>query len=465
MDSPIAPEWAGAAWVGEIDLADLRAVDAGSAIALVDAEGYRWARLLVRAGRTPVGFVEVPVVDGAVRAADVQGGLDADAVDRATNVIELSEVRAAADPLDITVVICTRDRADLLRGALRSVLALGYPTFDVLVVDNAPSTDATRALVMDEFDDPRLRYVVEPVPGLSSARNTGLLAATGTVVAFTDDDVVVDGRWLEGVAAGFARADDVVCVTGLVPSGELRTRTQRFFDDRVSWSRNLAPRVFRLAEQPDDLPMFPFSVGAFGTGANVSVRRAETIAMGGFDTAFGVGTRTGGGEDLDVFTRVLFAGHALVVEPSALVWHRHRDDLGGLRVQAVGYGTGLGAWLTKIALQPRTLGMALVRAPRAARHLLGGGAQGGGAQGGAAKGGAAQGGATGNDAVADDPRFAAEVSRVRWTELRSVVRGPWRYLRQRRDGAGLLDPTTRPVQPPTTRSTAPAPTTTTGGLR
>ncbi|WP_157887464.1 glycosyltransferase family 2 protein [Frondihabitans sp. PAMC 28766] len=376
-----------------------------------------------------LGFVELPVIDGAVSVDDLAAKID-----------RLAPVDIAPEPVrlpTVTVIVCTRDRADQLRSALTSVLELDYPAFDVVVVDNAGATDATRELIRTEFADPRVRAVSEPVPGLSRARNTGLLAATGEIVAYTDDDVIVDRHWLTGLVAGFARADDVSLVTGLVPSGELRTAVQRYFDDRVSWSGNIVARQFRLAEPPADLPAFPFSVGEFGTGANFALRRTVALEMGGFDTAFGVGSRTGGGEDLDIFTRVLFRGDALVVEPSALVWHRHRSDLDALRAQAVGYGSGLGAWLTKVALTPAMMKVAVRRAPDAVRRLA------------AKRGGSLESGAgpatSGSTPAALDPAqlasgtdWATAVSKVGWTELLSVAKGPGRYLRQRWDGTGLI---------------------------
>jgi hypothetical protein len=94
------------------------------------------------------------------------------------------------------------------------------------------------------------------------------------------------------------------------------------------------------------------------------------MRMGGFDTALGVGTRTGGGEDIDMFTRVLLDGYSLVVQPSAIVWHRHRDGLEDLRVQARSYGTGLGAWLTKILMNPHMARLAVARIPRVAWGFL-----------------------------------------------------------------------------------------------
>ncbi len=360
MPSYAPPEWDSAVWVGTVDESVLEHPES-DLLHLDDAAGYRQARLLVRSGRRVRGFVEGRIVDGALAIEPL--ALQLWGIPRPSSTVE-----SVQGPW-FTVVICTRDRADQLRQALTSVLALDYPSFDVIVVDNASATGETRRLIEQEFAD-RVVLVTEPVPGLASARNAGLRSATGEYVAYTDDDVLVDAHWLSGLADGFARGDEVDCVTGLVPSGELRTPVQAYFDDRVSWSRNIVPRTFTLSAPPADLPLFPFAVGAYGTGANFALRRSAALAMGGFDTAFGVGTRTGGGEDLDAFTRVLLRGGAVVVEPSAVVWHRHRADLAGLERQAWGYGVGLGAWLTKIAINPRTLAMALIRAPRAVARII-----------------------------------------------------------------------------------------------
>jgi hypothetical protein len=194
--------------------------------------------------------------------------------------------------------------------------------------------------------------------------------ARGGIVAFTDDDVVVDKAWLMEIAAGFAQTPEAVCVTGLVPAGEVRSRVQEYFNERVSWSKVLVPAVYSLADPPADLPKFPFSPGAFGTGANFALDREVANSLGGFDTALGAGTRTGGGEDIDMFTRVILGGYSLVVQPSAIAWHRHRDGLEDLRAQASSYGSGLGAWLTKVFLNPRTAQIALRRAPGVAWSAL-----------------------------------------------------------------------------------------------
>ncbi|MBN9607557.1 MAG: glycosyltransferase [Actinomycetales bacterium] len=417
-------EWAGARWVGEVDEAVLWDPQLGSRLELVDGTAYRAARLLVTRAGGVAGFVDLPVENGTVDTAALR-----DAVWRLpeSGFADRSRLLPGEEPW-ITVVICTRDRVDQLREALDSVLACDYPAFDVVVVDNASASDALTRYVRDELRDARVSVVAERVPGLARARNRGLAAAQGAIVAFTDDDVVVHRDWLRRLAEEFV-APEVWCVSGLVPSGELRTPVQAYFDQRVSWSSLLRRREFLLAKPPADLPMFPFSVGEFGTGANFAVDRRRALELGGFDVDLGAGVATAGGEDLDFFTRVLVAGGGLTVTPSAIVWHRHRTDLPALRVQARGYGTGLGAWLAKLATDRRMRGMALARAPRALVRLL-------------AKGG----GSIAEDRAGQAPldaRMRREIRRVGWLELRSVLRGPVLFARLRRTHGGeaaRLDP-------------------------
>jgi GT2 family glycosyltransferase len=399
QDSP--PDWPGAVWVGEVDLGD----PLPDRVALAGADGYRRARLLVRAGRQPRGFVELPVTDGAV---------------------DLAALRAAAadlyrpDPSDpvalppVSVVLCTRDRPGPLRAALASLLAVEYPDVEIVVVDNASRTGASAEVVRD-LADPRVRLVTEPRPGLARARNRGMTAAAHDLVAFTDDDVVVDRWWLHGLVEGFERAGDVALVCGLVPSAEVRSFPQAYFDARVTWARSCQPRVYALDDPPADQPLFPFQVGAFGTGANFAVRRGAVLALGGFDEALGVGSHTRGGEDIDMFVRVLLAGHRLAYQPSAMVWHRHRADVSALRDQISGYGLGLGAWITKLLLRPRTAAMVAARAAGGVRHAgrmtrveVAGGVS------------------------ADDRGDGAG---LRGTELWALARGPFAYARARLSGA------------------------------
>jgi glycosyltransferase involved in cell wall biosynthesis len=380
LRTPGRPSWDGAVWIGEVwedavDSADEKSHSTGLPVRcqLQGAEGYSRARLLVRTDGRPLGFVEVGVSDCDVDFGELKrriaGLRSTAAIHRATTG---PRGWARAPAVAVTVVLCTRDRPALLRTALESVLAVDYPQFETIVVDNASRTDATRKYVRG-LSDPRIRVIYEPRPGASRARNAGLLAATGDVVAFADDDVVVDRYWLRALLDGFALGSSVSCVSGIVPAGELRTPAQAYFDRRVGWSQSTEPRVYDWECPPSDVPLFPFAVRCYGTGANFAVKRDEIRRLGGFDEVLGPGTSTGGGEDLDIFFRILRSGSQLVHEPAAIVWHRHRADNEALLEQTRGYGLGLGAWLAKIARDPEIARLAVktaaLRAPAFVRHI------------------------------------------------------------------------------------------------
>lgn len=357
-----APVWPEASWIGSYDRS-APPVRHGK-LPLRDGSGYRNARFLVRDGQTAVGFVTAPVVDGAVDADELWR--------RASALPERQSLRGpigTALPF-FSVIIPTRDRPGPLADAVRSVLETDYPDFELIVVDNGSATDRT-AEVVRAVDDERVRLVREPRPGASRARNAGVAAARGDHLAFTDDDVVADRWWLRQLAAGFSRGADIGVVCGMVPTGELATPAQAWFDERVTWASNLTPVTYRLADPPSPRGLFPFEVGRYGTGANMAVRRETWETIGGSDVRLGPGTPTKGGEDLDVFLAALAAGYAVAVEPSSVVWHRHRAELSALRSQVTGYGRGLGAWLTKVALHPRLARHAAPVALPGLRHLAG----------------------------------------------------------------------------------------------
>ena len=162
----------------------------------------------------------------------------------------------------VSVVVCTRDRPQSLTNTLRDLAALKYSPFEVVVIDNAPGSDATRNIMLNEFaDDPRFRYVHEPRPGLSCARNRGILEASGDIVAFTDDDVRVDPWWLDGIIRGFQAAPDVACVTGMIATAEINNAVQLYFHIRVGWGASCERRLFDLFENRDDSPLYPYAVG------------------------------------------------------------------------------------------------------------------------------------------------------------------------------------------------------------
>jgi GT2 family glycosyltransferase len=363
MPASVAATWPGAIWVGEVEESELAGLQT---LRLHEAEGYCRARLLVRADGVPRGFVELDVSSGVLDVAQLREAAAALPEVAGPDGDRPADAGPAGPP--ISIVLCTRDRPQLLTAALATLARLNYPDFEIVVVDNNPTHTLTSDAVRAQ-PDRRVRLVDAPIPGLARARNAGIAAATHDIVAFTDDDVLVDPGWLLGLARGFAGDPQVGCVTGIVPSGELNSLPQWYFDRRVTWARNCSPRRFSLAAPPPGEPMFPFQVGNYGTGANFAVRRDLLFELGGFDEAFGAGSPTGGGEDIDLFVRVLLAGWDLVYQPRAVVWHRHRAELSALEHQSRQYGKGLGAWLAKLLTDPRTAAMVTRRAASGLRHL------------------------------------------------------------------------------------------------
>jgi GT2 family glycosyltransferase len=335
--------------------------------------GYDRLRLLVRCHGEVLGYLEEDVTGDGPRTLDLldrcvaRYGERIDAHLRADGIGPLDGVASVRPPgpgcasrpvtaPTVSLILCTRDRSEMLADCLTGLRALDYPQLDIVIVDNAPTDDATRRVVEREVgDDHRFRYVTEPVPGLSRARNRGILEAKGDIVAYTDDDVTVTPDWLSALVRGFERDPEVGCVTGLVATAAIDGPAEQYFDSRVSWARNCEPRLYDLKRRLGDNPLYPYSPGIFGTGANFAFRKVAIEGVGSFDEALGAGTLTKGGEDLDAFVAVLRAGWVLAYEPSAVVWHHHRSDLEGLRRQMFGYGTGLSAFVTKHLLDRRSL--------------------------------------------------------------------------------------------------------------
>lgn len=248
----------------------------------------------------------------------------------------------AGPPLTVTVAVCTRDRPEDLARCLDALEAVRYPALELLVVDNAPATRDSERLVLAR---PGVRYVRELRPGLDWARNCAIREAGGEILAFTDDDVVVDPDWVSALAAVFREDPDAGAVTGLVVALELETRAQHLFETYRSFARG--PTRMRAVVAGGPVAARHGATGSFGTGANMAFRRRLLEELGGFDPCLGAGTPTRGGDDLDMLFRVLKAGHALVYEPGAVVRHRHRRAMFALTGQIRDHGISFSSYVVR----------------------------------------------------------------------------------------------------------------------
>jgi len=337
---------------------------------------YQIGLALVRLHTQPLGLIEIELTDGGLSSRNYARqiwtalGPEINAHLRQEGLPEVTEVPAgglpSADPSMalpqrdapfVTVAVATHNRPEGIARCLRSLLALDYPFYEILVMDNAPSSEATAELIARDFGRlPQVRYMREDRPGGTWARNLGLWEAKGEIVAFIDDDMVADTHWLSRLVAGFKAADNVACVTGMILPIELETPAQVWFEEFGGFNKGFVQRVFDMAgPQPKSL-LYPYAAGTFGSGASMAFRVSALRQIGGFDPAIGPGSPGMGGEDLAAFVQVIKHGYRLVYEPTAVAYHLHRRDYSGLRLQMYGYGCGLTAYLTKcVADDPRLL--------------------------------------------------------------------------------------------------------------
>ncbi|MGA5299023.1 glycosyltransferase [Nucisporomicrobium flavum] len=376
------------ATVLDVDLADPL-----PAVAAVAPDGRRvqQAWVLVRLFTEPLGTVLTGVPEQGLRPADLAAAIEAELGDAlAPRLIDLGlaglpidgitpaaepaflarrrEVLADAPP--ITVVICTRERPGALARCLDSLLAQDYPDFRVLVVDNAPATDATAEVVRSAGRRGPVTYLMEPKGGLSFARNAAVAAAPGEILAWIDDDEYADPNWLAEIARALADHPEADVVSGVIVPAELETQAQLWFEQFGGHSkgRGFRPDVFSPATAHRQSPLYPLP--PFGTGANMTFRPGVIERIGGWDTALGAGTPAMGSEDTLAFTQVLVGGGTIVYQPTAVTHHYHRRDFEGLHKQMVGYGAGLTAAYTSLLMKRPGLLWPLLRlAPGALRDL------------------------------------------------------------------------------------------------
>ncbi len=233
----------------------------------------------------------------------------------------------------ISVVVPTCDRPDRLEACLRSISALRHQPLEIVVVDNSPSPASRR--VVESF--PGMRYVAEPRPGSSAARNAGVAASRGEIVAFADDDETVHPDWLGQLAAGL-EDPSVGLVTGLVQPAELATEAQRIFERRYGFGRGYVAKTFdgELYRSTRHRGVPTWEIGGSG---NMAIRRQVFDRLGGFDERLGAG-RAGGCEELELFYRALAAGVRCRYEPRAVTYHTHRRDMTALKQQLRAYMRG-----------------------------------------------------------------------------------------------------------------------------
>jgi glycosyltransferase involved in cell wall biosynthesis len=212
----------------------------------------------------------------------------------------------------ISVVVALHNAAATLDDCLSSLQRLNYPDYEVIVVNDG-STDDSQSII-DQYP---FRSIQQPQGGVSAARNSGLYAATGDIVAYIDSDARAERDWLRYLATTYLESN-VSGVGGPNPVPE-----------EDAW---MAHCVYRSPGGPTEV-MLDDQRSEHVPGCNMSFYRHVLEEIGGFDPVF-----TKAGDDVDICWRVIEAGHDIGFNPSALVWHHRRPSLRAYWRQQVGYG-------------------------------------------------------------------------------------------------------------------------------
>lgn len=218
-----------------------------------------------------------------------------------------------ASPPRISVVVCTHNGAATLGACLDSLVALRYPDFEILLID-----DGSRQHIAEiAKKHPLVRYQFQEHAGLSAARNLGARLATGSIIAYTDDDCIAHPAWLLHLSHAFA--DDTVAAAGgpNIPPPP-RNRIERV----VAAAPGAPAHVLLTDTEAEHLP-----------GCNLAIRKDVLDLVGGFREEFKTA-----GDDVDICWRLRETGRRLLFAPGAMVWHHRRFSIRAYLTQQFGYG-------------------------------------------------------------------------------------------------------------------------------
>lgn len=276
----------------------------------------------------------------------------------ATDGRDLGSCPSNTAGLDATVVVCTRDRPEGLRRTLTSLQCQSDSDFQILVVDNG--SGASRVIV-EELSLPRCDYTVEPVPGLSRARNRALSMVCTELVAWIDDDEVADVDWVRRIKEGFAHPAAPAAVCGAMLPAELESEAQVRFEQYGGFNkgRGMCPEVLQMGTPSVVSPLYPLP--GVGSGGNMAFRTTVLRSVQGFDPCLGAGSRAQGGEDTRTLALLLLSGHTVLHWPPAVTWHTHRREMAALRRQFHGYSAGLSAFYVSMIRSKPTVILDILR--------------------------------------------------------------------------------------------------------
>jgi GT2 family glycosyltransferase len=254
--------------------------------------------------------------------------------------------------IEVSIIICTRNRADRLSGTLAALRALRTcHTYEVVWIDNA-STDNTADVLRNALAADRVgRYVFGERIGLGAARNLGWETSRGKIVAFTDDDCYPSPDYVDALIAAFSEHPDAGVIGGRVLLHDQRHA-------KITIDEGQTARVFLRHS---------FVRAGSLQGANFAFRREALEAIGGIDPELGAGTRFPC-EDIDAVAAVLWAGFDARFDPRPTVRHDHGRFESDVPALLESYDRGRGGYYAKYILRSDTCAKFIIGWLKSAWH-------------------------------------------------------------------------------------------------
>ena len=249
-------------------------------------------------------------------------------------VVEPVHAAQVPEYCDLSVIICTRNRASFLKTCLGYLQKQVCKPAEIIVVDNASINEDTKN-VTAQFAG--VRYVREDRPGLDIARNRGAMEARHSIIAYTDDDTLPDAYWVYRVFETF-KDPSIAAMTGLVIAASLSTEAEVIFEKFWPFNRGYLTKKYDYKFFNAKLETGP-PVWEIGAGANMAFRKQIFDEVGYFDERLDVGA-AGCSGDSELWYRILANGYAIIYDPLAVVLHNHRNSMRDLKRQLYSYMRG-----------------------------------------------------------------------------------------------------------------------------
>lgn len=242
---------------------------------------------------------------------------------------------------EIALIIATRNRTNSLRNLLDTLKTNGWlnrPSVEVLIIDNDPDDSSSGDLCSGYSG---LRYLRICERGKTNALNYGISQSSASLIAFTDDDAIVDSKdWLFTMATHFQENPNLGYVSGNVIAFETRTDAQRIWESKGGLSKGTTFKVWHTQQLKADYGFKVWPLTEIFAGANSMIPREVLLSVGSFNPLFGPGGILPHGEFLELGYRIIRARYDVLYDPNPKILHQHPAVKWDLQKKLFLYGRG-----------------------------------------------------------------------------------------------------------------------------